>query len=434
MDDTSYKELVERAEYPGLERIPTWELLFSDGSAIERVRDRKLLLYKPGENEKICTEHAINGNGYEPGCLDTQLEDSLRLPDRTEHFGTVEDLISSLSENIATYAPLDEATRVLLASFVLSTWVVDCLPTAPVLNLWGPVGTENPLIDVLSCLCRRPLRLTDPTVRELSVLPGGLCPTIVLKRPSQRVLTQLLAAATERDFSILRAGRLINLQCAIIAYTEEPFARAALSLPLLEAGTDQYKALGKAEAQHLLDHLSPRLLQYRLSQHVEIANANVDRPHLARGARALARLFGACTKGDPGVQDKIVRALQRIDEGIKVEQSQGSAAAVLEALLVLCHEKTQAAFVFEVTELANGILLGRHNGPELTPKVVGGIVRSKLGLSPRRRGPGYELALTGEIPRQIHRLANVWGVLSMQQPVTDCPACGEISSSRGLKG
>ncbi len=81
-----------------------------------------------------------------------------------------------VSEGIAEYAPLDENTIVLLASFVLSTWAVECLASAPVLNLWGPAGTENPLIDLLSCFCRRPLRLAEPSLSELSKLPRGLCP------------------------------------------------------------------------------------------------------------------------------------------------------------------------------------------------------------------------------------------------------------------
>jgi hypothetical protein len=425
----TYEDVVKCEEDTKLEGIPAWGRFLSDGSAIERVRGGKLLLYKPDENEHIDIEHTIDGNRYEPGCLDAQVEDSLRFPDRTEDFGTVEDLLRSLSERIAVYVPLDGPTRLLVAGFVLSTWVVDCLPTAPVLNLWGPPGSENPLIDVLSRLCRRPLRLTEPTVRELSLLPQDLSPTIIVKRPSQRTLGQLLRAATEREFSILRSGRLINLQCAIVAYTEEPLAGTVLRVPLLGAASN-YRALGRAEAQQLSDHFPPRLLRYRLSRHPKIANSQFDHPGFAPEVRPLACLLGACTEGDPGAQNKILAALRGIDEGSKVEQSQVPAAAVLEALLVLCHENKKAAFIFEVTELANGILLGRHDGLELTPKVVGGIVRSQLGLSPRRRGPGYELALTGDIPKQIHRLAQVWGVLSLQQPHAQCPFCSEVSPAK----
>ena len=36
--------------------------------------------------------------------------------------------------------------------------------------------------------------------------------------------------------------------------------------------------------------------------------------------------------------------------------------------------------VLEITTLANGILLGRHEIREATPKLIGSILRMKLGL------------------------------------------------------
>jgi hypothetical protein len=428
--DEWYEELMQTPESEPLDppAIPTLGRFFPDGSAIEMLSGDCLVLHKKGGEESIRMEISFDGEKYEAWSFseDRQIKQLTRFPAGTKDFGTIAELIDALSKNIATYVPVDADTKLLLASFVLSTWVVDCLPTAPVLNLWGPPGTENPLIGLLSCLCRRPVRLTEPTVRELTALPEGLCPTIILKRPSHRVLTQLLAAATERDFSILRAGRRISLQCAIVAYTEEPFAGAVLSLPMLEPTTRGYEALGKTEAEQLIDDLQSRLLRYRLSQHVTVTDSRFDDTSLAPQTQAVARLLGASAEGDTAVQNKIVDALRGIDEGIRMEQSQSPAAAVLEALLVLCHERKGAAFVVEVTELANAILMARHDGAELSPKAVGGILRSKLGLSPRRRGPGYEVELTGAIQQRVHRLGNRWGVLSMQQPVDHCNWCKDI--------
>ncbi len=119
-----------------------------------------------------------------------------------------------------------------------------------------------------------------------------------------------------------------------------------------------------------------------------------------------------------------------MDEQCKVEQSQGLGAVVLEALLALCHEHLPKAPVLEVTKLANGILLGRHENLELTPKAVGGIMRKKLGLWTERHGPGYELPLIGETPKLIHQLAAAYNVLSMQNPVDDCLQCEELNDSR----
>lgn len=399
--------------------------LFADGCAIERLSGNRLVLWEPGTKPRTESSVAYSGITYAAKSLHADLEESLQLPDSIEEFGTFGDLIANLSEQIEPYVSLDKDTTVLLASFVLSTWVVECLPSAPVLNLWGPVGTENVLIDLLSCLCRRPLRLTEPSVRELSNLPSGLCPTLILKRPSRRALTQLLAAATEPEFNILRHGHCINLQCAIIAYTEEPLPGAALSMPLLPTA-GRYGRIGKVDAQQLADKFQPSLLRYRLSRHLRVARSCFDYSSFAPEARALARLLGASVEGEPDIQADIVRALQRVDERTKVEQSQDPTAVVLEALLVLCHEQKQAAYVFEITELANGILLGRHYSLELSPKAVGGIMRSKLGLCPARHGPGYELTLTGDTKRSIHRLAYGRGVLSGLRPEGTCSSCDKI--------
>jgi hypothetical protein len=85
------------------------------------------------------------------------------------------------------------------------------------------------------------------------------------------------------------------------------------------------------------------------------------------------------------------------DEEAKIEQSLHREAVVLEALLVLIHEKKSNAFLVEVTRLVNAILLGRHETSELSPKTVGGIMRRKLGLRAERRSLGYELLLTQDM-------------------------------------
>jgi hypothetical protein len=191
-----------------------------------------------------------------------------------------------------------------------------------------------------------------------------------------------------------------------------------------------YRRIGKREAQELADKFQPRLMRYRLSQHRQVAESHFDCPEFAPDTRFLARILGASVEGSPELQNRIVDALSRIDEQCKVEQSQSLGAIVLESLLALCHEHKPRASVLEITKLTNGILLGRHENLELTAKAVGGIIRKKLGLYSERRGPGYELQLIGKTPKFIHRLAAAYNVLSIQNPVDDCPWCDELYGSR----
>jgi hypothetical protein len=109
----------------------------------------------------------------------------------------------------------------------------------------------------------------------------------------------------------------------------------------------------------------------------------------------------------------------RSDERSKVESSQSSAAVVLEALLVACHEKRSEIHVFEIAELANGIFLGRHGDQVLSPKALGGILRAELGLWPERDARGYALRLSSQARQRIHNLASAYGTLSMMTPHPD---------------
>lgn len=257
-------------------------------------------------------------------------------------------------------------------------------------------------------------------------LPNGLAPTLIIKQPTERSLTRLLAAATDPDANLLRAGRCINLQSATVVCTRESITLSALSFPLVSDKTD-YLRIGKHEARQLADSFQPRLMRYRLSQHRLVANSRFDRPKFAPDTRLLARMLGTTVEGSPELQGRIADALSQIDEQCKVQQSQGLGSVILEALLALCHEHKPRALIFEITKLANGILLGRHEDLELTPKAVGGIIRRKLGLWTERRGAGYELQLIGETPKLIHQLAAANNVLSMQEPLDDCPWCNEHS-------
>jgi hypothetical protein len=125
---------LEASEQPM--EILTLGELSPDGRVIDRLRQDLLVFWHEGiENIQATVEH--RGRTYVPAKLDPTLEEVLHLPARTEDFGTLESLITDISQLISRYAVLDDASALLVASFIMSTWVLDCLPSAPCLNLWG---------------------------------------------------------------------------------------------------------------------------------------------------------------------------------------------------------------------------------------------------------------------------------------------------------
>jgi hypothetical protein len=411
--------------------VPTLGELFPDGSVIDQLQGNQLVLWQQGR-EDIAPSHEHKGRTYTANPLDPRLEQLLCLPLRSADFGTGDALISDLSKLLSAYLALDDSATLLIATFILSTWVVDCLPVAPCLNPCGDAEIEPTLLDLMACLCRRPLRVTEPSLAQLAKLPAGLCPTLIVKNPKPRSMVQLVAALTDRDANFLRSGRVVNLQCASVAHTQEPLRLPALPI-LLHASYAPYRRMRRSEAQQLADEFQPRLLRYRLVQHQLVAQSQFDYCAFGPQTRLLARMLGASVEGMPKVQQAIVDALVHLDEQCKSDRSQGTDAVVLEALLVLCHEGKPEAFVAEVSELANGIFLGRNERLELSPKAVGGILREHLGLYTERRAAGYRLMLTENLRRRIHQLAAGYNVLSMLKSADRCPFCFEVQVPKAVR-
>jgi hypothetical protein len=303
----------------------------------------------------------------------------------------------------------------------------ECVPGPVLINPWGTLGSETALLDLMRCVCRRPLTLAEPSLGQIAKLPAGLAPTVILNHPSsERALRRLFAAAGDTDTCFLSGGEVVHVSFFLVVCTSRPvMAVPALTIPLLPA-TQTLRRITSSEAQSLADFFQPRLLHYRLTQHVKIANSQFDVAGLSPEVRLMARVLGAAIEDSPTLQARMLDALCSLDEQRKTEQSQTPAAAVLETLLLLSHSKKPMAYVGQITELANTLLENRGENIRLSPRAVGEILRQELGLVARRRPSGYELALDLATQRRIHRLAVAHNVL---QPVADCASCGEVSAS-----
>jgi len=395
--------------------------LFPD-AAIDQIRGNLFVLWHEGQARLVsAADHG--GRTYIPAALSPSLESVLHLPAGIEDFGRLEDLIGDLSKGVtACDVGLDQHATLLVATGIAATWVPDCVPCPLVINLWGNVGVESTLLDFMGCVCRRALRLVEPSPREIAGLPTGFTPSLILRRPGERSLRRLVVATAEPDSWVLSGGDLVHAHCPIIVSTCNPVNLPALPIPLPPA-THALRRITKLEAQRVVDRFQPRLLHYRLTQHLSVANSQFDAPGFCPEVRLLARVLGAAVEGSPDLQAGIVDALRGLDEQRRGERSQTTAAVVLEALLVLSHRKAPAAYVGSICDLANDFLENREDPTQLSPKAVGEILRQQLGIVPRRRAAGYELALDLDTQRRVHRLAVAHDVL---QRVVDCPRCQEM--------
>ena len=391
------------------------------------MRNHELLVFEDGHHQ-VSPIVSYGDTTYAAVTLGEELQKALRMPRGEEDFGTVGKLISAVADLLVSYE-VGRTTAWVLANYVLTTWVADCLSGVPVLNLWGPLGSESTLLALLCCLCRRPLRMPAPSLRELANLPVDLCPTLVLRNPTQRALAELIAAAGQAGAGTFHAGQYRIVNCALIVCSDVPISCTALNVSLLTAMTS-YHRISSNEAETISARFQPRLLGYRLRRHLQVTRSQFDCREFAPATRLLARNLGSALEGDLESQDRLIDALRSTDEQNKVELSQSQPAAVLEALITLSHEQQPWAKTGDVAGLANAILLARGERADLSAKAVGTILRKKFGFEPVRSGPGYHLKLTKVVQEQVHRLASAHGVLSLVDPTFDCELCRLHSQSK----
>jgi hypothetical protein len=401
------------------EQIETMAKLFPDGTAIDQVRGNLLILWRQGRRH-VGSTAPYGDKTYIPVTLDANLEEVLHLPTGSEDLGLAEDGIAELQEAFAALG-LDEKFSFLAAIATKATWVAECLPNPLLINLWGAVGTETALLEFMSSVCRRALRLAEPSVHELARLPAGFGPTLLLSRPSERALARLVAATGGPDTYFLSGGEIAHLRCPMVVCTGKPVTLPALTIPLLPAARP-LRRITRLERQTVADRFQPLFLGYRLTKHVDVANSQFDAPEFCPEVRLLARILGAVLEGSPNLQARMMDALRSLDEQRKEEQSQAPVAVVLEALLTLSHTRAPGVYVGSLTELAKSLLENRDENIQLSPRRVGEMLRQELGLSGKRHGPGYEIALDRNTQQRVHLLASTYNVW---QPAVDCPLCQE---------
>jgi len=408
--------------------IVTMGKILSCDVAIEQISGDQLLLWDGDKLEKGSTVR-FEDQTYAAAKLHRSLAEALYLPDCIHAFGGIQKLFTKLCDVFSEHGT-EKGISPRLAGATLGTWVSKCLPGPLIINLIGPPGAETTVLGLLMCVCRRALKLADPSMHHLASLPAGCNPTLVLDRPSERTLKQLVAAAGNPGMYFLSRGRLFDLRWPIIVCTRTPVSVPAVRVPLLPV--NGLRRLTNMNAELIADFFQPKLLWYRLMQHQSVADSQFDAPReFCPEARTVGRVLGAAVEGAPDIQVSIMESLRSDDLQHKSQQSQAPAAGVVEVLLTLCHNKEAVTTVGQIALFANNLLKVRQENMELSPRAVGDVLRQELGLSPRRRSHGYELGLDLGSKRRVHHLASDYGVL---EPVVDCALCQEVSGQAPPSG
>jgi hypothetical protein len=331
-------------------------------------------------------------------------------------------LFNGVVDFIGKYSGLPAEDTELLAFVGFASFFSDCLSMTPCLLLFGSPVPAVSLLRILGCICRHSVLSAGSSTIGL---PAELRPTRLICQSDAR-LDKQLAALQFAGFGVAGQG-VQTISGATVIYAGDTefksrFAEVCLQLRVSAARRSfglQEEELETAQINKLQDEL----LMYRLKNHSAVKASQFDVPEFSGATREVARTLGRCIVDAPDLQARLTTLLRYRDDAERTENASKLEAVVLEALVVLCHERKASVHVGEVATLANGILTRDGESVELSPRQTGGRLK-RLGLLTTRLNSGGRgiYLLSGQCAR-IHELGRAFGVAALREGLPGCPYC-----------
>jgi hypothetical protein len=406
------------------ELIPTSGEVLRDGSFLEPVRDsatgaERLLHWSRGRS-KIAPEHVFEGCCYVP----TQGAAILRhLPSEPTPYGSTENLFEGVCEFAAKSLAVTEDEAALLAYFCFASYFCDCLTMSPCLVLFGPFCLAAiPVLRFLGCICRHSVLLAESTLHGL---PRELRPTRLICQPDPG-LNKLLAALQFPGFGISDRGlRQVSGAAAIYVGDMELkslFGDAGVWIPVSPM-LRSFSTQDEEREVATINNLQNRLLMYRLQNFAQVRSSQFDAPEFCGSTREMARALGRCIVDAADLQARFLNLLNPRDDAERTEGTRRLEAVVVEALVVVCHEKSPSVHVGQVADLANAILSRSGESFQLSPKEVGAKMKHLGFRTTRLDFAGRGIYLLTEQCALIHKLGRAFGVPTLREGLPGCPYC-----------
>ncbi len=429
----------EFVEYIAMNSIISSGEIFPDGAMIElvsgssKLNQPQLCLWN-GQQATVAPRVQHAGSIYDAPVIDPILYRALRLPVQCIDYGSARSLLTELSDLFRQYLGLPESDSRLLACFAISTWLADCLPTAPNLIITGPdekLGID--LLRLLSCVCRHPLMLAELTPGSFRSLPMQLSLTLLLDQQRLRSSVQLLLRASSYRGMYLpgNRGRVVDLYGPKAIFCGKDSAADTLSGGMIQISLApsllQSSALDDKVENEIATRFQPRLLMYRLRNSGTAPESRVNVSEFTFVTRQLAWTLAACFPEDLELADDIVQLLRPQDEEVRGQHSRDVNCAIVETLSGYIHDgKQREVRVGELTRKVNALLRFRREILQYSPEEIGWKLRD-LNVAKHTNSAGRQVVLRRETSRIVHRLIQAYGL--PQRVEAGCPDCNESKTT-----
>lgn len=426
--------------------VPTFTAgeLFSDGSAIEVIRDSEsghaTLLDFDSKRARIGRRIRSHGRVFEPLKVPDSILDALILPTGFRPYGSTRKLFTEISALVSRVTPRLPVEMVeLLAFFVMATWLIDRLPVAPFIWITVPaIVSCAALSQLLSLFCRHALLVAHLTTAGLRSLPMQLRPTILANVSKETPdLLRLLRASSRPNSYVPDRGGVVDLFCAKIVFANHPLrdpASAGFPLEIVLPPTEECAPpMDLVECERVAAEFQSKLLSYRVENDVKVITPQLDLRGFTPTTQEIIRTLAACIIDDDELRSRVVFLLKPHDTEIHVGLTSELEAIVLEALLAQCHTPRHKPLpMMELAKMVNTILAGRGDSLEVSPETIGWKLRA-LGLHSNFIAGGRKgLRLTMKTRARIHILASAYGVRTLRIGVIKgiCPFCDRLSGPK----
>jgi energy-coupling factor transporter ATP-binding protein EcfA2 len=370
----------------------------------------------------------------------------VRLANGADAYESARDLLAGIMLVLSNTLELSWGQLLLLGCFVLSTWFVEKLSTAPCVALVGPPGSgKTTALRILNLLCRRALLTADVSSAAFYEVCNRMTPTLLIDEAAtldnRRQLLHLLRSGTSQDFVAVRKGSTYKSYGArVVSWLELPDDAALNSrcviIPMTSCRRTDLLTPADPGVLRAAQMLQRQLLRFRLLNYKKLTLPKITgeeelMPRTRDLFRALALPLGKEKEICEGLC-ALLKQQESVREVLSVFQS-----AVLDNLYDTIHAypELNALKVGDLTESVNADLRQRGEPGTLTEKRVGSLLTSLQLTNRVRTNVGYVLWLNHQTRAKIHSLARAYGVKG--GPTADmtarCQLC-QITSERSTAG
>lgn len=378
--------------------------------------------------------------------------DVVLLPSEPEEYGTDEELLSEIRAFIHRYVDVSPLFEEISSYYVLLSWIYDSFNELPYLRARGDFGSgKTRFLLTVGSLCYKPIFASgastiSPIFRILDSFRG----TLVIDEGDFRAsdekaeIVKILNQGNARGFPVLRSEavdkkefdpRAYSVYGPKIVATRGFFEDRALESRFLteEMGHSKLREdipinlpeCHKEEALHLRNKLL--LFRFRKVGHVAALESIADSSLEPRLNQIFAPLLSVIE--DPSAKENLRDLARRYNRELVADRGLDTEAEILEVIRELASASSSGAVA--IKEIAQSFA-ERHEGEyerAITPKWIGGFLRKKLHLHPRKSDGIYVIDSKGSV---LIRLYEKFGILDGKNEAVDA-AVVDIGTSGTLQ-